>query len=56
MKKLFTIAIIAILLLASSAFADETTYPDWEWFNGQWVYTGTNPLPPPPPPPPPIKL
>ena len=50
MKKFLIVLLILVSLLAAPLNAGGSQYPNWEWINGVWVYTG-NELPPPLPPP-----
>jgi len=54
MKKFLSVlAIIGFLILTPLYGDGDPLYPDWEWINGVWIYTGTEVPPPPPPPLPP---
>ena len=53
MKKLLLILLIVVSFVAAPIYADSPQYPDWEWINGYWVYTGGENPPPLPPPTPP---
>jgi len=50
MKKIFLLTMITFTLIVSPIYAGNDPYQDWEWTNGTWVYTGSDPVPPPPPP------
>ena len=52
MKKFILMVLLALSLFVSSVFGAVSPYPDWEWEDGTWVYTGTEPDPIPPPRPP----
>jgi len=49
MKRIAAIALIALSLLTTPAFADDP-YLYWVWLNGSWVWVGSgDPSDPPPP-------
>ncbi|MBN2857658.1 MAG: hypothetical protein JXN63_04585 [Candidatus Delongbacteria bacterium] len=52
MKKFILLVMLAVSIFTSTAFSYVSPYPDWEWVDGTWVYTGTEPDPIPPPKPP----
>ncbi|MBU4486657.1 MAG: hypothetical protein KKD38_06975 [Candidatus Delongbacteria bacterium] len=51
MKKYLVLFAVIGLLIATPIKADTTSYTDWIWLNGSWIYLGSDPYEPPPPPP-----